>query len=64
MRPKLPAHYPPLITLYRFYAKAYGWTPQQVGELSITQLEWFPLIEEAVNQAQEEIQEIVNNRSR
>jgi hypothetical protein len=32
---------------YRFFAKTYGWTPQQVDELSEDCYEWIPKVEQA-----------------
>jgi len=39
---------------YRWFAKMYGWTPEQVREaISEDELEWFPKIEQAEAQAAE-----------
>ena len=32
---------------YRFFAKTYGWTPQQVDDLSEACYEWLPKVEQA-----------------
>ena len=39
----MPAH---LLTA-EWWAQAYGWTPDQVGELPLEALEWFPVIRQA-----------------
>jgi hypothetical protein len=36
---------------YRWWAKMYGWTPEQVAELPLEICEWFPAIEEAEHEA-------------
>ena len=33
--------------IYSWFAKAYNWTPAQVDELSLEQVHWLPVIEEA-----------------
>lgn len=42
---------PPELITFRFFAKAYSWTPDQVRSLSVEELEWLPLIEVAVSEA-------------
>ena len=32
---------------WRWFAASYGWTPDQVGELPLDTLPWWPVIEEA-----------------
>jgi hypothetical protein len=32
---------------YRFFAKAYGWTPEQVDSLPEPAYEWLPKVEQA-----------------
>lgn len=36
---------------YRWFARQYGWTPDQVDELPIEAWEWLPLIEQAADDA-------------
>ncbi len=42
--------------VWRWWAKVYGFTPRQVGELPLAALTWFPLIEEAEAAATEQLQ--------
>lgn len=42
--------------VYSWYARTHNWTPQQVDELSMEELEWIPLLAEAIGQAQEVMQ--------
>ncbi len=48
----------------RWFAKTYGWTPEQVGELPLEEYEWLPAIETAEAEAQlaEQKQNEVRNR--
>lgn len=48
---------PPDIFLKRWFAKTYGWTPQQVDDLSLDELSWLPLIEQAHDEAIREMSE-------
>ena len=50
----------------RWYAKTYGWTPDQVAELPIEEYEWLPVIEMADAEAQmaEQRAETARNRPR
>jgi len=61
--PELPPDMPPDMPVKRFFAKTYRWPPWMVGELSLEELEWFPLYETAVGDAQEAIQEIQERRN-
>lgn len=36
-----------------WFARTYGWSPDQVGELDLEYLTWLPLIEQAAAHAQE-----------
>lgn len=49
----LPEGMPPQMLTWRWYAKVYGFTPEQVEELPLDVLVWFPVIEEAEASAQE-----------
>lgn len=42
--------------VYNWYAQKRNWTPQQVDELSLEQVEWLPLLSEALEEAQEVLQ--------
>ena len=41
--------------LYRKFAKAYQWTPEQVRRLRLDELYWLPVIEDAEAEAIEQI---------
>lgn len=53
MQGDFPEDMPPQLLLERWFAEQYGWTPAQVGELSLEQLTWFPIIEQAMDKARE-----------
>lgn len=40
----------------RWFAKNYGWDPEQVNRLDLEDLTWLPLIEDAVGVAQDRLQ--------
>jgi hypothetical protein len=40
----------------RWFAKNYGWDPEQVSRLDLEDLTWLPLIEDAVGVAQDRLQ--------
>ena len=42
--------------LYRKFAKAYQWTPEQVRRLRLDELDWLPVIEDAEDEAIRTIQ--------
>lgn len=45
---------PPRMLTYRWFAKMYGFTEEDVNErMSLEALEWFPVIEEAEQRAAE-----------
>jgi hypothetical protein len=48
---------PPDILLKRWFAKTYGWTPRQVDDLSLDELSWLPLVEQAHDEAVREMSE-------
>lgn len=43
--------------IYDHFARTRNWTPRQVDELHFDELEWLPLIAEAVHEANETISE-------
>ena len=43
----MPAGMPLRLLLEEWFAESYHYTPEQVGELSLDALEWFPVIAEA-----------------
>ena len=34
--------------VYNWFARARNWTPRQVDELRLDEMEWLPIIEEAI----------------
>lgn len=44
---------PPEMLWFRWFAKTYGWTPDQVRDLDLDFFEWLPVIEAADHQAGE-----------
>jgi|1185.fasta_scaffold83427_3 hypothetical protein len=40
-----------MMLTWRWFAKVYGWTPDQVEELPLEARDWLPLIEEAAHEA-------------
>jgi hypothetical protein len=50
----LPDGMSPKLLVWRWFAKTYHWTPDQVEEAPLEVQTWFPLIEEAFHKAQEE----------
>lgn len=42
--------------IYNWFARAHDWPPRVVDELELDEVEWLPLLEEAVMQASEVIQ--------
>lgn len=54
----------PEILWFRWYAKTYGWTPDQVRELPIDCFAWFPAIEAAHNDAVERRQRMEEAKNR
>jgi hypothetical protein len=65
-RGTLPDRLHPRVVTSRWYAKAYGWTPDQVAELPIEEYEWLPAIEMAESDAiaARQKQDEVRNRPR
>jgi hypothetical protein len=46
-----------MMLTYDYFARTRGWTPSQVNELTLDELYWFPLIEEARNAAIEQLRD-------
>jgi hypothetical protein len=55
---------PAMLLTYRWYAKTYGWTPDQVDELPADVVIWFPAIEQAVDHVVEKRQQQAARASR
>lgn len=49
--------------IYNWFARARSWTPRQVDELDLEEVEWLPLLEEACLQASEVIQKEINSQT-
>jgi hypothetical protein len=61
----LPEGMPARMLTFRWFAKTYGWTPDQVREnLSEEEFEWFPKIETAAARAAEDMQKEAARESR
>jgi len=45
------------MSVLRWFAEAYHWTPEQVGSLTLEELHWLPLMKTAFNEAVELYQE-------
>jgi hypothetical protein len=41
--------------LYHWFAEKWGWSPQQVDDLTLEQAHWFPLLTEAQGNAQAQL---------
>lgn len=54
----------PGVLWYRWFAKQYGWTPDQVDELPVEFYDWAPVIETADSEASERRQKIEERRNR
>lgn len=50
--------------IYNWYARSHNWHPRLVDELDLDEVEWLPLMEEAVHQAQEVIQKEIEAQSK
>lgn len=50
---RLPDDMPRDMMIKRWFAKSYGWTPGQVADLTLEELFWYPIIEDAANVAEE-----------
>lgn len=50
--------------IYNWFARAHHWTPRQVDELGLDEVEWLPLLEEACHEASEVIQKEIESQSR
>jgi hypothetical protein len=46
---------PAKILTYHWYSKVHNWEPEIVDNLTLEQLEWFPIVEAAYNEASETI---------
>lgn len=51
----LPDDLRPQVLVWRWFAKMYGFTPDQVDQLPLDALTWFPIVEEAAEEAQKRI---------
>lgn len=60
----LPEEMPPEMLTYRFYAHHYHWTPDQVRELELDEVEWLPLVETAALEAERQEQAAAERMAR
>jgi hypothetical protein len=54
-QPSFPEGMPSSMLVYNWFARARGWTPRQVDELSLEEMEWLPIVEEAIMLAQDQM---------
>lgn len=47
----LPEGLDPVVITHRWFASAYHWTPDQVGDLPLDDYDWLPTVEEAAHEA-------------
>lgn len=43
--------------IYDRFARRYGWTPQEVRQLSLEELYWFPVVWEAIGDAERQLRD-------
>lgn len=48
------------MSLYFWFAETFGWTPSQVGELTLDEIYWLPLIKSAHGDAEEQYRDSNN----
>jgi hypothetical protein len=58
--PPWPDGFPPKILVYGYFKRNGDWHPRQVDELTLEELEWIPVYEEAISQTQEFIRKQQN----
>lgn len=56
-QPSYPEGLSSRMLVYNWFARARGWTPRQVDELTLEEMEWLPLIEEAIQYATEKLRD-------
>lgn len=54
--PDFPEGFPLRILVYGYFKRNGDWHPRQVDELTLEELEWIPLYEEAIHEAREYIE--------
>jgi hypothetical protein len=52
-QPPWPDGFPQKILVYGYFKKDTGWHPREVDELTLEELEWIPIYEEAMYEARE-----------
>jgi hypothetical protein len=52
-QPPFPEGFPAKILVYGYFERNWNWHPRQVDELTLDELEWLPLYDEAVSDAAE-----------
>lgn len=57
LQPSYPEGFPPKMLVYNWFRRTSNWHPRQVDELSLEEMEWLPLIEEAVQLALEQMKD-------
>ena len=50
-----PEGFPTKMLLYNWFRRTANWHPREVDELYLDELEWFPIVEEAIQDAVDRI---------
>lgn len=56
-QPAFPSGFPQRMLVYNWFARTRNWHPRQVDELYLAEMEWLPILEEAVQAAIEQNRE-------
>jgi hypothetical protein len=52
-QPPFPEGFPAKILVYGYFERNWNWHPRQVDELTLEELEWLPVYDDAVSDAAE-----------
>jgi hypothetical protein len=63
-QPPFPDGFPPKILVYGYFERNWNWHPRQVDELTLEELEWLPVYDDAVNEAAEFLRKQQNFQKR
>lgn len=56
-QPSYPEGFPSRMLAYNWFARLRGWDPRIVDELTLEEIEWLPVVEEAVQLAAEQLRD-------
>lgn len=56
-QPAYPEGFPPRMLVYNWFARLRGWNPRIVDELTLEEIEWLPVVEEALQLAAEQLKD-------